>query len=368
MKIIKNIVVALTLFFTLTPLSAKLMKKKEGTQVQPTQVQPRPVIAPELPRIQPVVVPVPQARQQVPIIPMQPVRRVEMMYHLVPTDAQTLRQYDLCPLFGEGGGLYPVFNPAARTSSGAIVARFEYEYVNQNAPCIKSLGRFGNWNRTLIQLKSLDQFELSNVTGLDPALCAGHSLNNGRLIRDYVLTGNRQDLRDLHDLNKSANFLLDLNIGAWLNVEVVKEKIIGLRKELGIDGVDVSAVSTVSLFDSNLDKKFGFATFSQDEFTYVQKLKQNIIQGLQKDNYVHVMIIGNEETVEEALGHYFCFVIAKVGNEVQYIVLDTSPTAYHLQAGSHALDRLMFVIQNIEQGYSLINVTNLRIKFLEEEK
>ena len=40
MKIIKNIVVALTLFFTLTPLSAKLMKKKEGTQVQPTQVQP----------------------------------------------------------------------------------------------------------------------------------------------------------------------------------------------------------------------------------------------------------------------------------------------------------------------------------------
>jgi len=52
-------------------------------------------------------------------------------------------------------------------------------------------------------------------------------------------------------------------------------------------------------------------------------------------------------------------------------VLDTAPRAYHLQAGSHERDRLMFVIQNIEQGNSLINVANIRIKrlqMLEEDR
>ncbi len=75
------------------------------------------------------------------------------------------------------------------------------------------------------------------------------------------------------------------------------------------------------------------------------------------------MIIGNEEAVE-ALGHYFCFAIIKVGNEIQYVVLDTVPSAYHLQEGSHERDRLMFVIDNIEKGISSINVTNLRVRLI----
>jgi hypothetical protein len=292
--------------------------------------------------------------------------------HLLPTDAPTLRKFDLCPLF-DRPALSFVFKEKRILSSGKTAIGFEGTDVDVNASCIVPLGfnRILGANRTLMQLKSLSQFELADATGLDPALCAGHSLNNGRLIRAYALTGNVQNLTLLHSLENSANFLLDLNIGAWLNVDVVREKIAGLRKELGVDGVDVSAVSTVSLFDSNLDKKPGFEIFDQPEFAYVQKVKRNIQEGLKKPNYVHIMIIGNEETVEEALGHYFCFAIVKSGNTIQYVVLDTVPRAYHLQAGSHERDRLMFVIDNVELGYSSINVANIRVtrlKILEEER
>jgi hypothetical protein len=377
------------LIFIAGPLHAKIMKKIEtvqpSTQVTPERpVQPAPVVRPVIQPIAPVrpTQPLPQLVQPLPQLPVQPIiqkplppipqmRQPEVRYYLVPTDEQTLRQFGLYPLFGKNGGRYAMFNPDARLFSGETEPRFEYKDVAQNAPCIVRLGRLGSWSRIIMQLNSLDQFALADATGLDPALCAGHSINNGRLMRDYVLTGNRQNLRDLHDIQRSANFLLDLNIGAWLNVEVVREKIAGLRQQFGVDGIDVSAVSSVSLFDANLDKKAGFAVFDQAEFEYAQKVKQNIRQGLQQDNYVHVMIIGNEETVEKDMGHYFCFVIAKAGNEIQYIVLDTSPMAYHLQARSHEMDRLLFVIQNIEQGYSAINVANIRtyrLHMLEEER
>ncbi|HEX4068961.1 MAG TPA: hypothetical protein VHX42_02585 [Candidatus Babeliales bacterium] len=370
MKSIKNIITMLTIACVASSL-AKVMKKTTTVQSTPVVIEkpavPQPIIQPLIPSrsVQPIQPSFAKASEG------RPAQRVEALYHLVPTDANTLRQYDLCPLFGEGGGFYPLFNPAARTFSGKIESRFDYEYVSQNAPCMVRLVAFENWNRLLLQLKSLDQGELAEATGLSAALCAGHSLNNGRLMRDYALTGNTEDLRNLHNIQESANFLLDHNFGEWLNVEDVKKSIEQLRNVLGIDGVDVSAISTVSLFDSNLDKKPGFAIFNPEEFAYVQQVKRNIRAGLQQDNYIHVMIIGNEETVEEALGHYFCFVIIKAGNDIQYIVLDTSAVTYHLQPGSHAIDRLMFVIQNVEQGYSSINVTNIRVQrlhMLEEER
>lgn len=351
MKYIKSLFL-MTIIFGAFPLSAKQTAMKTNVApVQPTPVAPQPVVQPVQPTIQPIVQPTPVIPALV--RPVQPQQKG--LYHLVPTDATTLRQYDLCPLFGPEGGRYPIFNRAK--------LNFEYYDVAQNVPCVIALGTYDKWNRTLMQLKSLDQFKLAKVTGLDPALCAGHSLNNGRLMRDYALTGNMQDLSKLHNINDSAKFLTDLKIGAWLNAEVVRDKITELRNVLGVDGFDVSAVSTVCLFDSNLDKKPGFGVFDQQEFNYVQQVKANIRQGLQQDNYVHVIIIGNEEMVE-ALGHYFCFVIIKSGNDIQYIVLDTVPTAYHLQQGSHNMDRLMFVIQNIEQGYSSINVTNIRVRFV----
>lgn len=335
-----------------------------SAQIKPEVKLPDlPVIKPKLPIIKPDL---PIIKPDLPVIKSEQPSKIvgTLQTYLVPTSTNILRRYDLCPLFTEPA-LYFVFKESRLLSSGKTSLGFEGDDVDVNAPCTVALGKFGAWDRTLMQLKSLNQFELSAATGLDPALCAGHSLNNGRLIRKYALTNDAQCLKDLHNLQSSANFLLDLNIGAWLNVEVVRAKIAELRQELGVDGVDVSAVSTVSLFDSHLNKKFGFSVFDENEFTYVQDVKKNIQQGLKKKNYVHIMIIGNEETVEEAFGHYFCFAIIKKGNTIQYVVLDTAPRAYHLHAGSHERDRLMFVIQNIEQGNSAINVANIRTKRLQ---
>jgi len=313
------------------------------------------------------IIPV-QPIQPEPIIKnVEPVKPVTSDMYVVPTDMAMLRKLDLYPLFAVDGGIYFVFNPQAQLFSGEIVARFEGEDVGQNAPCIVPLGKFGSWNRKLMQLKSLNQFELSAATGLAPALCAGHSLNNGRLMRAYALSGDVQYLRDLHDIQKSAIFLLDHHFGEWLYARDVRNSIATLGNELGTDGVDVSVISTVSLFDADLDKKNEFALFDQQEFTYVQKVKQNIRAGLQKNSYVHIMVVGNEETVggeegSKGLGHYFCFVIIKAGNNIQYIVLDTSSRAYHLQQGSHERDRLMFIIQNIEGGKISAKVSNIQVE------
>jgi hypothetical protein len=122
-------------------------------------------------------------------------------------------------------------------------------------------------------------------------------------------------------------------------------------------------VSTVALFDSNLDNTPEFSLFSPEEFLYVQNLKQKLHDGLQQNNFAHVIIIGNEE-VAESHGHYFAVAIVKVGNEIQYVVLDTLPNVYHLEEGSHERNRLMFLIQNIEQGHATSALANLRAYML----
>ena len=304
---------------------------------------------------------------------------VQLQTYLVPTDADTLKMFDLCPLFVEqevsiapdllteldAETIKQLYASQKIESSPKYHVfkgdRFESEPVSVDAPCVVPLGMFGNWNRTLFQLKSLDQFDLAQKTGLSPALCAGHALNNGRLIRNYALSGELKYLKDLHDIDNSASFLQDLEIDDWLNVETVKSNIAKVGKVLGVDGIDISAVSTVALFDSNLDKTAAFSVFNPEEFFYVQNVKKKIQQGLKQDNYVHVMIVGNEEAAESH-GHYFCFAIIKMGNDIQYIVLDTLPGVYHLQEKSHERDRLMFVIDTIEQGNSLIKVANLRTR------
>jgi hypothetical protein len=305
--------------------------------------------------------------------------------HLIPTDNETLKLLDLCPLFAEqkesefkldkdllteldeetikqlyaaqsieGKPKYHIFNGAT----------FETRHIMGDAPCVVKLGALGKLQRTLMQLKSLDQFELAKKTSLSPALCAGHALNNSRLIRNYVLSGELKYLKQLHDLSDAAGFLLDLEINDWLNIDTVKANIEKVGQLLGVHGIDISAVSTVALFDSTLKNKNEFALYDAQEYGYVQKIKHNIQQGLKDKNYIHLMVIGNEEAAVSH-GHYFCFGIIKSGDEMQYVVLDTMPGVYHLQQGSHERDRLMFIIDNIEKGQSAINLGNLRTQWLQ---
>jgi len=320
---------------------------------------------------------------------------VEKPIHLVPTDEQSLNELDLCPLFVEqqefaidpellaemkndfrAEGISPD-DIEKQLAALRPVQGLKYHMFNEerlefeekiapiDSPCVVSLGIFNAWNRSLIQFKSLDQFELSQKTSLSPALCAGHALNNARFIKSYAKTGEIKYLIYLHDLERSGNFLLDLGMNDWVNVEIVKKNIEKMKEHLAIDVLNISAVSCVSLFDSNFIKKPGFALVNPDEFNYVQELKQRIMNGLRRQNYVHVLIVGNEEFAQEH-GHYFAFAIIKSGNTVQYVVLDTMPNVYHLQEGSHEKDRLMFIIQNIEQGESDIRLANIREAILRQ--
>jgi hypothetical protein len=294
--------------------------------------------------------------------------------HLVPTDSQTLKMLDLCPLFEQPKAFIDPDLAAMLDADDIRVmsemqiaekmpkyhvfkdAEFEVRHTALNVPCIVSLGKFGALNRTLIQLKSLDQDKLAEKAKLSQFLCAGHSLNNSRLIRNYALDGEVKYLKSLHDINESVGFLLDLGIGEWLDIEEVKKEIKHVGALLGVNNIerDISAVSSVALFDSHL------GSMDPQEFAYVQNVKKNIHEGLKRNNYVHIVIIGNEESAVKH-GHYFCFVIIKSGNEVQYIVLDTLPGVYHLQEGSHERDRLMFLIDNVEKGSSLVKVANLSV-------
>jgi hypothetical protein len=396
MKNFKHILMILVLC-SINAMDARVrdVAKAPVTPSPTTQVvQPQPVVQPR---------PMPIMPQQI-VAHVQPIikKTGDIGMYLVPIAANTLRTFDLCPLFAQQeiskltaqelkdfrsqgyteaeiksftfqgvSPHYSVFNEKRELLLGGTRSEFETKDVAVNVPCNVQLGRYGNWNRALMQLKSLDQFELADKTGFSMAMCGGLSLNNGRLIRNYVLTGNEQSLYNVHNISDAAGFLRKIKIGDWLNAEVLRRNLVNLTNELGFDGTDVSVVSTVSLFDSNLDKQSGFGLFDEDEFAYAQKVKKNIREGLKKDNYVHIMIIGNEETVEKALGHYFCFAIIKAGNEIQYVVLDTVPSTYHLQTGSHERDRLMFVINNIEQGNSTIKIANIRVKrlqILEEER
>jgi hypothetical protein len=108
--------------------------------------------------------------------------------------------------------------------------------------------------------------------------------------------------------------------------------------------------------------------FDRNEFNAVQNLKEQLRKGLQRDYYAHFIIVGNEE-VTQFHGHFFMLAIIKALNEIQYIVIDTFPHGvYHLKEGSHERNRLLFIIQNIEQGSSPIILPNVRMFEYEKSK
>lgn len=328
-------------------------------------------------------------------------RRQEFLYphqqkiHSIPMGDQSLTNLGLCPLFKKQEGytidsklvaemksdlrrqglseadieqqlvgMSSAPGPKCHVFIGSSTdASFAEVPVKESVPCKISLGYFEKCNRTLLQLKGIDQFELAEKTSLSPALCGGNALNNACLIRDYAETGEIKYLSHLHNLNEAANFLLNIGIGDWINVEVVKDSLAKMSKDLDIDTSNISAVSSAALFNSELDKTAEFALCDPNEFSYVQKLKEKLRADLKKDYFTHVIIMGNEEATESH-GHYFAFAIIKAFNVIQYVVVDTLPNVYHLQEGSHERNRLMYVIDNIEQGYSNIDLANIRAYML----
>lgn len=328
-------------------------------------------------------------------------RRQELLYphkqkiHSIPMGDQSLTNLGLCPLFKKQEGYAIDSTLVAEMKSdlrrqglseadieqqlvgmssapgpkchvfigNSTETRFAEIPVKESVSCQVSLGYFEQCNRSLFQLKGIDQFELAEKTSLSPALCGGNALNNACLIRDYAETGEVKYLSHLHNLNEAANFLLNIGIGDWINVEVVKDSLAKMSKDLDIDTDNISAVSSAILFNSELGTSAEFSLYDQNEYAYVQKLKEKLRADLKKDYFTHVIIVGNEEATESH-GHYFAFAIIKSRNVVQYVVIDTLPNVYHLQEGSHERNRLMYVIDNIEQGRSNIDLANIRTYML----
>jgi len=319
----------------------------------------------------------------------------EKKTHLISIDEESLKSLNLCPLFSKQESFIMDQKMAVQLtqdmraqgmSEGDIKmqladltkapgpkchvfiedgerSRFEEKPVSIDVPCVLPLGSFNNIQRSLIQLKGLDQFKLAEQTSLSPALCAGTSLYNACLLNNYARTGEVKNLSYLQDINHASNFLLDLKIDDWINVEIVKENIARIGQILNIDTSDISAVSTVELFDSALKQKPEFALFNEEEFNYVQAIKQKIQEGLKKLYFAHLIIVGNEEAAESH-GHYFAFAIIKSFDKIQYVVIDTLPTVYHLEPGSHERNRLMYLIENLEQGSSDVKFVNMRTYLL----
>jgi len=242
---------------------------------------------------------------------------------------------------------------------------------NIDVPCVLDLGIYNGCNRKLIQIKGLDQGNLEAKIQFPDGLCAGHSLNNAYILQRYAKTGEVKYLKDLKDMNGAAEFILKNNIKNWLDIKEARGKLFEINRN--IKDPNISIVSTVGLFDSSLDKHPAFEVcFDKNEFDLIQKDKKIIQKGLQRNFFFHAIVIGDEE-VKLDKGHYFTCVIIKELNEIQYVVVDTFPGGvYHLQDGSHEKNRLMFLIQNIEQGSSTINLPNVHMleyeKIIQKEK
>lgn len=333
------------------------------------------------------------------MISRQADRSLTKITHLVPSDSKSMYELGLSPLFvtKETSMDFDIVNDITNAlrneglSEASITATinemkfpgrvyhifengiFKKQQIDhdKDVSCIVDLGVYNNCNRKLIQIKGLDQGDLETKIQFPDGLCAGHSLNNACILQRYAKTGEVKYLKDLTDMNGAAEFILKNNIKNWLDIKEAREKLSEINSNL--KDPNISIVSTVGLFDSNLDKNPVFEVcFDKNEFYLTQKNKELIQKGLQRNYFTHVIVIGDEE-VKLNKGHYFTCAIIKVLNEIQYVVVDTFPGGvYHLQDGSHEKNRLMFLIQNIEQGSSTIDLPNVHMleyeKMIEEEK
>ncbi len=296
------------------------------------------------------------SRRKKPKPPLQP--KPELF--LVPKDQ--LDTLGLCPLF-----IKLRENPLYTTILKEDYSSVSHFHEEQSPLCIIPLGG----SRFLMQLESLSQMELAIQKKVAPALCGGLSLHNCILIRKYAKTGNKKYLQDMHNFDLADQFITDIGLGSWLLVSAVKKYLtIAQKKKYNVSAISV--ISSPLLFDSQLKKRNDFEMFIEKaDYKEVQQLKKYIMKGLQQPNFVHVIIVGNEELVEpkEARGHFFIFAIIKVGGITQYIVLDTSQGAYHLDERSYARLRLNFMIDQFEKGQSDIMMPHLRWdKYTEQKK
>jgi len=216
---------------------------------------------------------------------------------LVPTDALIMKGLNLCPL----------------------------------AQCVVDLGLKNRLKRELLQIKMAKQAG---------ALCGGISLINAIWVERYTKSGNKNTLTYLHKKINLAKVLSQLRCSNWVNINQVKNYIKN-AKEKGYDVKNISAISSVLVLDET-KAKFLF----KEEVLAGKNLKDKVHKGLTEEYFFQGIIVGNEESANGGHGHYFAFVIIKLKDQVQYIVID-SLDANHLTNG-YKRRRINYLISKLE--------------------
>ncbi len=193
---------------------------------------------------------------------------------------------------------------------------------------------------TILQLRNSGQIA---------SKCGGISLYNGVLVYDYARTKNLASLESLTKMQHTNAFLTKFGCANWVSIKNVRAQI----KQVGYDINSVGAVSNALVFDT--DPFFLTYALDTEQKQYVNNVKKIIVDGLQKDYFFYVLIIGNIEELTGAYGHYFALVIIKSEGQKQYIVLDTL-ARNHLAEGTYLYRRLRYLIDQLEMEQSTFQI------------
>ncbi len=208
-------------------------------------------------------------------------------------------------------------------------------------------------DRTVIQLRGVNQGTLTK----EGDYCPGLSMRSALQMQKYVDTIDQQELQKLFNYEAAKKFIQDTGCPRTAEKNVLENWI---RQIQGLDLERISIINDVMVFDSSRKESLlNMQLLERKDFDEAQRVMERIRHGLQQPTFVHTFIVGNliegNIGVERVAQHWFCFVMLKFGNTIQYVVLDTLPQ-YHLHPNSYQFLRIKYFIDLLERGTSGINI------------
>lgn len=235
----------------------------------------------------------------------------------------------------------------------------------QKLPCwIDISAELGISNRAvqLIQLKTINQDEVSETVGACPTL----ALRNSLQMFDFVSSGDVNFLKSVPSSTEAASFINVYGCIKWASIEEIEKFF--QAKAFGPIKDKIAFLPTLLLVN---DEYYQLAEPSMQQV--VEKTKQIIQDGLKKDQFFYTLVVGNEEKTQmgKGIGHYYSLSIIKSGNTTQYVVIDSQATKYYLytefserlvskelelyesiKEPSYELKLLLYFIETMEKGAS----------------
>lgn len=194
----------------------------------------------------------------------------------------------------------------------------------------------------VIQVKTVDQFKLGDDMG--PATCPVQALRNVITLLQFSYTGIARVLDQLSNVPDARKFLElvgKCGVGTqWLTAEEIGRILSKLENVSDAYRKQISSLDTV-----------------QEINLYPEQLKA-LQEQFKQQNAAHGFILGTMDVGQTTgeRGHYFAFVLKKVGPEYLYLIADTAPTRNHLDTTSYDYKRVKYLVDMITKGKSDINI------------